>query len=89
MKTGRTLVSLAQELTRQLATKKDMGRLMKELKARHEGIDGKLASTNIGKSKLREDENFVNCISAVVQASLENFDPVKVSNVQHTLRYKR
>jgi len=31
-----------------LTTKKDMGRLMKELKARHEGVDGKLASTLAG-----------------------------------------
>ena len=31
-----------------LSTKKDMGRLMKELKARHAGVDGKLASKIAG-----------------------------------------
>lgn len=31
-----------------LASKKDMGRLMKELKARHEGVDGRTASKIAG-----------------------------------------
>ena len=31
-----------------LATKKDMGRLMKELKARHDAVDGRLASKLAG-----------------------------------------
>lgn len=31
-----------------LSTKKDMGRLMKELKARHPGVDGRLASKVAG-----------------------------------------
>lgn len=44
--TRRAIEALMAELG--LATKKDMGRLMKELKARHEGVDGKLASKIAG-----------------------------------------
>lgn len=40
--TRKAIQAIASELG--LTTKKDMGRLMKELKARHEGIDGRIAS---------------------------------------------
>lgn len=50
--------------------------------------DGKLASTHIGKSTLKEDENFANCISAVVQSTADGLESIPVSNVQHTLHYK-
>lgn len=44
--TRAAIVALVKELA--LAGKKDMGRLMKELKARHEGLDGRLASKLAG-----------------------------------------
>lgn len=44
--TRRAIEALSTELG--LASKKDMGRLMKELKARHEGLDGRLASKIAG-----------------------------------------
>jgi uncharacterized protein len=44
--TRAALIALRDELG--LGSKKDMGKLMKELKARHEGIDGKLAAKLAG-----------------------------------------
>ena len=51
--------------------------------------DGKLASTHIGKSTLSQDENFANCISAVVQSTADGLESIPVNSVQHTLHYKR
>lgn len=44
--TRKAIESLVAELG--LSSKKDMGRLMKELKARHEGVDGRIASKIAG-----------------------------------------
>ena len=44
--TRAAILAITTELS--LTTKKDMGRLMKELKARHAGLDGRLASQLAG-----------------------------------------